>query len=185
VAESSLFNLLFCNFCTYSFFLGRFIKDPYDQNTLKITDLQFEDGGTYTCVARTDVDEVRTDATLVVQDRPNRPRIDSVMCTSGSSKNGINPKVKIDWSSGGENNAKILHFILQFNTSFTPTEWMNVQVSAQREVSASVENTTDDEITRLTLVRKFESNLFHILLLLLILFFLRLQFFFSFYFCHS
>ncbi len=144
-------------FCCKSF-KGRFIKDPYDQNTLKITDLQFEDGGTYTCVARTEVDEVRADATLVVQDRPNRPRIDSVMCTSGSSKNGIVPKVKIDWSSGGENNAKILYYILQFNTSFAPTEWFNVMVKAQKEISASVENQTDDEITRLTLVRKFESK---------------------------
>jgi hypothetical protein len=81
------------------------------------------------------------------------------MCTSGSSKNGIVPKVKIDWSSGGENNAKILYYILQYNTSFTPTEWVNVMVSAQKEISASVENKTDDEITRLTLVRKFESTI--------------------------
>lgn len=137
-------------------YAGRFIKDPLDQNTLKITDLQFEDGGTYTCVARTDVDEVRADATLVVQDRPNRPRIDAVSCTSGSSKNGITPKVKIDFSSGGENNAKILYYIIQYNTTFTPTEWNNVLVHAQREISASVENKTDDEITKLTLVRKFE-----------------------------
>lgn len=82
------------------------------------------------------------------------------MCTSGSSKNGIVPKVKIDWSSGGENNAKILYYILQYNTSFAPTEWINVMVKAQKEVSASVENKTDDEITRLTLVRKFESNIY-------------------------
>ena len=79
------------------------------------------------------------------------------MCTSGSSKNGIVPKVKIDWSSGGENNAKILYYVLQFNTSFAPTEWLNVMVKAQKEISASVENKTDDEITRLTLVRKFET----------------------------
>ena len=121
--------------------------------------MQYEDGGTYTCVARTEVDEVRADATLVVQDRPNRPRIDNVFCTSGSSKNGIPPKVRIEFSNGGENNAKILHYIIQFNTSFTQTEWMNVMVTAQREISASVENKTDDEITRLTLVRKFESKL--------------------------
>ena len=138
-------------------YLGRFIKDPFDQNTLKITDLQFEDGGTYTCIARTDVDEVRADATLVVQDRPNRPRVDSVQCTSGSSKNGIEPLVKVTWSNGGENNAKILHYILQYNTSFNPNEWMDVMVSQQREVSASVENSTDDEMTRLQLVRKFET----------------------------
>lgn len=119
--------------------------------------MQYEDGGTYTCVARTDVDEVRADATLVVQDRPNRPRIDAVYCTSGSSKNGIQPRVKIDFSSGGENNAKILHYLIQYNTSFTPNEWINVKVLAQREISASVENKTEDEITKLTLVRKFES----------------------------
>lgn len=95
---------------------------------------------------------------MVVQDRPNRPRIDQVMCTSGSSKNGIVPKVKVEWTSGGENNAKILHYILQFNTSFTPTEWNNVMVKAQKEVSARVENKTDDEMTRLILVRKFESK---------------------------
>ncbi len=103
---------------------------------------------------------MRADATLVVQDKPNRPRIDNVICTSGSSKNGIQPRVKIDFSSGGENNAKILHFKIQYNTSFTQTEWINVKVSAQREISASVENKTDDEITRLTLVRKFECT-FH------------------------
>ena len=80
------------------------------------------------------------------------------MCTSGSSKNGIVPKVRIEWSSGGENNAKILNYIVQYNTSFTPNEWTNVMISAQKEVSASVENKTDDEITRLTLVRKFESK---------------------------
>lgn len=120
--------------------------------------MQFEDGGTYTCVARTEVDEVRADATLVVQDRPNRPRIDQVMCTSGSSKNGIAPKVRIDWSSGGENNAKILHFTLQYNTSFAATEWFNVVVKAQREVSASVENRTEAELSQLILVRKFESK---------------------------
>jgi hypothetical protein len=136
---------------------GRFIKDPYDQNTLKITDLQYEDGGTYTCVARTDVDEVRADATLVVQDRPNRPRIDSIQCTSGSSKNGIEPIAKVIWTNGGENNAKILHYVLQYNTSFNPNEWINVMVKQQREISASVENSTDDEMTRLQLVRKFES----------------------------
>ncbi len=148
----------FSNLFFSSSFLGRFIKDPLDQNTLKITDLQFEDGGTYTCVARTEVDEVRSDATLVVQDRPNRPRIDNVYCTGGSSKNGIQPRVRIEFSSGGENNAKILHYVVQYNTSFTTTEWLNVQVTAQREISASVENKTDDEITRLTLVRKFESK---------------------------
>jgi hypothetical protein len=101
---------------------------------------------------------VRADATLVVQDRPNRPRIDRTQCTSGSSKNGISPKIKIEWSSGGENNAKILHYLLQYNTTFTPTEWINVKVKANREISASVENKTDDEMTRLTLVRRFESN---------------------------
>ncbi len=120
--------------------------------------MQYEDGGTYTCVARTDIDEVKAEATLVVQDRPNRPRIDSVQCTSGSSKNGILPKVKVIWTNGGENNAKILHYILQYNTSFAPNEWINVMVTAQKEVSAHLQNQTDDEMTRLTLVRKFEGK---------------------------
>lgn len=140
------------------FYLGRFIKDPYDQNTLKITDLQYEDTGTYMCLARTEIDHVEAHATLTVQDRPNRPRIDAVACTGGSSKNGITPRVKIDWSSGGENNAKILHYILQYNTSFTSTEWVDVLVTAQREVSAQIVNKTEnDEYSKLRLIRKYET----------------------------
>ena len=55
-------------------------------------------------------------------------------------------------------NDLITNYVLQYNTSFTPTEWVNVMVTAQKEISASVENQTDDEITKLTLVRKFESK---------------------------
>lgn len=48
--------------------------------------------------------------------------------------------------------------MLQYNTSFASTEWFNVVVKAQREVSASLENRTEAEMNQLILVRKFESK---------------------------
>lgn len=82
-------------------FLGRFIKDIADQNTLKIVDVQFDDGGSYVCRASTELDFDDASATLVVQDRPNRPRITKVNC-SGSTQNSYGqPFAIVQWEATG------------------------------------------------------------------------------------
>ena len=86
----------YCCFC-----LGRFIKDVADQNTLKIVDVQFDDGGSYVCRASTELDFDDASATLVVQDRPNRPRITKVNC-SGSIQNSFGqPFAIVQWEATG------------------------------------------------------------------------------------
>lgn len=83
------------------FLLGRFIKDVADQNTLKIVDVQFDDGGSYVCRASTELDYDEASATLVVQDRPNRPRITRVNC-SGSTQNAFGqPFSIVQWEATG------------------------------------------------------------------------------------
>jgi hypothetical protein len=92
-----LFRTFFFDFC----FVGRFIKDVADQNTLKIVDVQFDDGGSYVCRASTELDFDDASATLVVQDRPNRPRITKVNC-SGSTQNTYGqPFAIVQWEATG------------------------------------------------------------------------------------
>ena len=82
-------------------YTGRFIKDVADQNTLKIVDVQFDDGGSYVCRASTELDFDDASATLVVQDRPNRPRITKVNC-SGSTQNSFGqPFAIVQWEATG------------------------------------------------------------------------------------
>jgi len=96
-----IFCILFFFINSKIFILGRFIKDVADQNTLKIVDVQFDDGGSYVCRASTELDFDDASATLVVQDRPNRPRITKVNC-SGSTQNSYGqPFAIVQWESTG------------------------------------------------------------------------------------
>lgn len=61
-------------------YTGRFIKSLTDDNALKIIDVQFDDAGSYLCRASTELDFNDATATLVVQDRPDRPKIINVIC---------------------------------------------------------------------------------------------------------
>ncbi|CAF1002480.1 unnamed protein product [Adineta ricciae] len=114
-------------------YTGRFIKDVADQNTLKIVDVQFDDGGSYVCRASTELDFDDASATLVVQDRPNRPRITKVNC-SGSIQNSFGqPFAIVQWEATGDNNARVLYYELQYNTSFQQNDWVSVPVEQRRE----------------------------------------------------
>lgn len=73
------------------------------------------DSGQYTCVARTDLDETRAQATLIVQDVPNAPRLVSIRCLSKSAN--------VQWIPMGDNRAPILRYTIQYNTSFAPDAW--------------------------------------------------------------
>lgn len=91
----------------------RFIRSS--DFSLMITKTTELDSGTYTCVAHTELDEASAQATLIVQDVPNAPRLIGITC---SSQEAI-----VQWIPMGDNRAPILHYTIQYNTSFTPDIW--------------------------------------------------------------
>jgi neuronal cell adhesion molecule len=91
----------------------RFVRSTdYSLMITKTTEL---DSGVYTCVARTDLDEARAQATLIVQDVPNAPRLVSIKCKPNSAM--------VEWIPMGDNRAPILRYTIQYNTTFTPDTW--------------------------------------------------------------
>jgi len=80
-------------------YTGRFIKTTIDDNLLKIVDVQFDDAGVYVCRASTDLDFDDASATLVVQDRPNRPKIKKINCNGTIDQ----PYAVVQWEGTGLN----------------------------------------------------------------------------------
>lgn len=80
---------------------GRFSKDSLDQNTLKIVNVQFDDSGIYTCRASTELDFDEAAASLLVQDRPNRPKIIKVQCNGSVTNSFGRPFANVLWESTG------------------------------------------------------------------------------------
>lgn len=91
----------------------RFLRT--NDNSLTISKTAELDSGVYICVASTDLDEARAQATLIVQDVPNPPRLKGVRCNSHDAA--------VSWEPLGDNRAPILHYTIQYNTSFTPDSW--------------------------------------------------------------
>ncbi|CAL4060819.1 unnamed protein product [Meganyctiphanes norvegica] len=83
--------------------------------SLSITKTTELDSGIYTCIARTDLDEVSERATLIVQDTPNPPNLLNVICNDSDAS--------VEWQPMGDNRAPILGYSIQYNTSFTPDTW--------------------------------------------------------------
>ncbi|XP_050669653.1 neuroglian [Leptidea sinapis] len=83
--------------------------------SLLISDTSELDSGEYTCVARTEIDEARAQATLTVQDKPNPPALDGIECHEKLAT--------LRWHSMGDNRAPILRYSIQYNTTFTPDTW--------------------------------------------------------------
>uniref|UniRef100_A0A2P2I497 Neuroglian-like n=1 Tax=Hirondellea gigas TaxID=1518452 RepID=A0A2P2I497_9CRUS len=93
----------------------RFIQQSdFSLSISKTTEL---DSGSYTCVASTELDEIRKTATLIVQDVPNAPRLLDIVCNDKDAS--------VEWQPQGDNRAHILGYIIQYNTSFTPDTWEN------------------------------------------------------------
>lgn len=79
-------------------YTGRFVKTG-EENNLKIVDVQFDDAGSYICRATTELDFDEASATLVVQDRPNRPKIRNITCNGTSNP----PFAIVQWDGTGLN----------------------------------------------------------------------------------
>jgi neuronal cell adhesion protein len=88
------------------------LSTDYSLMITKTTEL---DSGTYTCVAHTDLDESRAQATLIVQDVPNSPQLIGVTCGS--------TEAYVSWIPMGDNRSPILRYAIQYNTTFTPDTW--------------------------------------------------------------
>ncbi|XP_066590095.1 neuroglian isoform X2 [Prorops nasuta] len=91
----------------------RFVQTS--DSSLSITKTTELDSGIYTCIAKTELDEAKAQATLTVQDVPNAPRLVSVICGSNEAS--------VRWSPMGDNRAPILRYTIQHNTTFTPDIW--------------------------------------------------------------
>jgi neuronal cell adhesion protein len=91
----------------------RYVK--LQDNSLTIDKTTEIDSGVYTCVARTEYDNATASATLTVQDVPNRPELTGIECRKRDST--------IRWKPMGDNRSPILHYTIQYNTSFTPDTW--------------------------------------------------------------
>ncbi|XP_065202283.1 neuroglian isoform X2 [Planococcus citri] len=91
----------------------RFVRtNDYSLTITKTTEL---DSGTYTCVASTRLDNATAQATLIVQDIPNAPKLANVACNAKDAD--------ITWMPMGDNRAPILNYVIQYNTTFTPDTW--------------------------------------------------------------
>lgn len=95
----------------------RFVRtNDYSLTISKTAEL---DSGIYICVASTELDEARAQATLIVQDVPNSPRLTGLGCGAHDAK--------VSWEPLGDNRAPILYYVIQSNTSFTPDIWTTAQ----------------------------------------------------------
>ncbi|XP_065366259.1 neuroglian isoform X2 [Calliphora vicina] len=92
---------------------ARFVKT--NDNSLTISKTIELDSGEYTCVARTELDEASAKANLIVQDVPNAPLLSGVRC--------MERHAEVNWEPQGDNRSPILHYTIQYNTSFTPASW--------------------------------------------------------------
>ncbi|XP_077496239.1 neuroglian-like [Amblyomma americanum] len=88
-----------------------------NDNTLIITRVTVLDSGVYTCVANTELDSDRAQATLIVQDVPQAPEVKRVVCERRTAL--------LEWKPRGDGGSPILSYIIQYNTSFSHEEWEN------------------------------------------------------------
>ncbi|KAL7029724.1 hypothetical protein ACKWTF_006332 [Chironomus riparius] len=101
----------------------RFTKSS--DHSLTISNTIELDSGSYTCRARTELDEAEATSTLTVQDTPNAPALTGIQCNEHDAT--------ISWEPKGDNRSPILYFIIQYNTTFTPDIW----VDASKQVPAT------------------------------------------------
>uniref|UniRef100_A0A671NW93 Neural cell adhesion molecule L1 n=1 Tax=Sinocyclocheilus anshuiensis TaxID=1608454 RepID=A0A671NW93_9TELE len=104
---------------------GRFKKD---EESLTIHNVNPEDGGTYTCTAKTEIDEDSASARLTVTvccSLPGRPDPPQDLELSDPSARSV----RLTWVPGNENNSPVTHFLVQFEEDrWEPGKWQNLSI---------------------------------------------------------
>ncbi|XP_058647113.1 neurofascin homolog (chicken) a isoform X12 [Onychostoma macrolepis] len=99
--------------------IGRFRKDD---EILTISNVNPEDAGTYTCTAKTEIDEHSASARLTVIGRPDPPQDLELSDPSARS-------VRLTWVPGNENNSPVTQFLVQFEEDrWEPGKWQNLSI---------------------------------------------------------
>ncbi|KAF4107515.1 hypothetical protein G5714_011879 [Onychostoma macrolepis] len=113
--------------------IGRFRKDD---EILTISNVNPEDAGTYTCTAKTEIDEHSASARLTVIEnglssasnrsasagRPDPPQDLELSDPSARS-------VRLTWVPGNENNSPVTQFLVQFEEDrWEPGKWQNLSI---------------------------------------------------------
>ncbi|XP_044945586.1 neuronal cell adhesion molecule isoform X17 [Mustela putorius furo] len=114
---------------------GRF---TVDKDHLVVADVWDNDGGTYTCVANTTLDNVSASAVLSVVDVPNPP-FDLELTDQ------LDKSVQLSWTPGNDNNSPITKFIIEYEDAMHEaglwhhqTEVSGMQTTAQLKLSPYV-----------------------------------------------
>ncbi|KAM5190141.1 neuronal cell adhesion molecule isoform 12-T12 [Callospermophilus lateralis] len=109
-----------------------------DKDHLVVADVNDNDGGTYTCVANTTLDNVSASAVLSVVDVPNPP-FDLELT------NQLDKSVQLSWTPGDDNNSPITKFIIEYEDAMHEaglwhhqTEVSGTQTTAQLKLSPYV-----------------------------------------------
>ncbi|XP_032729299.1 neuronal cell adhesion molecule isoform X13 [Lontra canadensis] len=114
---------------------GRF---TVDKDHLVVADVWDDDGGTYTCVANTTLDNVSASAVLSVVDVPNPP-FDLELTDQ------LDKSIQLSWTPGNDNNSPITKFIIEYEDAMHEaglwhhqTEVSGMQTTAQLKLSPYV-----------------------------------------------
>ncbi|XP_045876707.1 neuronal cell adhesion molecule isoform X7 [Meles meles] len=114
---------------------GRF---TVDKDHLVVADVWDDDGGTYTCVANTTLDNVSASAVLSVVDVPNPP-FDLELTDQ------LDKSVQLSWTPGNDNNSPITKFIIEYEDAMHEaglwhhqTEVSGMQTTAHLKLSPYV-----------------------------------------------
>ncbi|XP_072564547.1 neurofascin homolog (chicken) a isoform X20 [Paramormyrops kingsleyae] len=91
-----------------------------EEDSLSIFNVLDSDEGTYSCTAKTELDEDFASARLTVLDRPDPPKDLELSDPSERS-------VRLTWIHGNDNNSPITEFLIQFEEGrWQPGKWQNL-----------------------------------------------------------
>ncbi|KAH3827853.1 neuroglian-like isoform X2 [Dreissena polymorpha] len=104
----------------------------FQDNSLTIAGTIVRDSGVYSCIITNGLDNDTAFAFLTVKDKPDPPSsVEIYRCKA--------KQADIKWVKGIENNAPVIHFIVQYNTTFHPDQWVTAQTVIYTQNTATID----------------------------------------------